>query len=499
MRKVTLAIAMLPLLASAPVLAQTGNPGASQYSQQVCNLAHQNAQSYSKILQLRDRIVKIHRDNEARFQALEKGKGGGHNRVSVGSTAILDDAMRGGGASAQGGGYQSPGMLQELVRNLTGKIEDVDAQIAFTDNQLQKTQEDNEFRFEELEKKNGIASPAANKAGEPPAAAPAPGADLCAQGGGDAASMADTLGMRAEAMNFQILEMQDQMQKMQEEYEQRFQFLETGKRADTGDRNGGGAGDGSALASAGSSGNTYDGGAAGNPDAGASANAGLDGSISDNTPALETPQSAQSGAVGADSLATGTTGPGAMAQGGPQRGEPPQTLGSIRFDSSGNVIGDSLSATPRPVEQGGQQPAGGAPNGTAVASLPSGDNPNTLYQASYQYLMSGDYKAAESGFRQHVKRYPADPQTAEARFWLGESLYGQGRYPEAATVFIDTQRDYPDSRRAPENMFKLGMTLEKMDNHDVACATFEQIPQRYPKAAPAILKRVAEERTRVKC
>ncbi len=75
--------------------------------------------------------------------------------------------------------------------------------------------------------------------------------------------------------------------------------------------------------------------------------------------------------------------------------------------------------------------------------------------------MSGDYKAAETGFREHVKRYPADPSTAEARFWLGESLYGQGRYPEAATVFIDTQRDYPDSKRAPENMFKLGMTLEK--------------------------------------
>ncbi|MFD1791466.1 tol-pal system protein YbgF [Ochrobactrum teleogrylli] len=498
MRKVTLAIAMLPLLASAPVLAQTGDPGANQYSQQVCNLAHQNAQSYSKILQLRDRIVKIHRDNEARFQALEKGKGGGQNRVSVGSTAILDDAMRGGGASAQNGGYQSPGMLQELVRNLTGKIEDVDAQIAFTDNQLQKTQEDNEFRFEELEKKNGITSPASSVAGQSAAAAPAPGADLCAQGGGDAVSMADTLGMRAEAMNFQILEMQDQMQKMQEEYEQRFQFLETGKRAETGERlgNGGGSSDGSALASS---------GAAGNPDAGVSASAGQDGSISDRTPALDAPQTAQSGAVGADSLATGTTGSGAMAQGGPQRGEPPQTLGSIRFDSSGNVIGDSLSATPRPVEQGGlpagQSSAGngGAQDGTAVASLPMGDNPNTLYQASYQYLMSGDYKAAESGFRQHVKRYPADPQTAEARFWLGESLYGQGRYPEAATVFIDTQRDYPDSRRAPENMFKLGMTLEKMDNHDVACATFEQIPQRYPKAAPAILKRVAEERTRVKC
>jgi TolA-binding protein len=52
-------------------------------------------------------------------------------------------------------------------------------------------------------------------------------------GVGNAAAIADALSARAEAMNFQILEMQDQMQKMQEANETRFQFLETGKRAET--------------------------------------------------------------------------------------------------------------------------------------------------------------------------------------------------------------------------------------------------------------------------
>lgn len=497
MRKVTLAIAMLPLLASAPVmaasvssqegiqLAQAGAPGGDQFSQQVCNLAHQNAQSYARILQLRDKMLKIQRDNEARFQALEKGRGGAQNRVSIGSTAILDEAMRdGGGAAGQGGGYQSPGLQQELVRNLTGKVEDVDAQISFTDNQLQKTQEDNEFRFEELEKKNGVTSPSSGSAVQSAAAAASPGADLCAQGMGNPAAIADALGARAEAMNFQILEMQDQMQKMQEANEGRFQFLETGKRADTGVQQGGGD---TSLADAGSNpGNN------GNLDGGVSGNAPQDGGYDASS------QTAASQPSGADSVAIGSNAP---AQGGPARGEPPQTLGSIRFDSNGNVIGETLDTTPR-TAQPGVAPgaaAGGTAAGDAVASLPTDDNPNSLYQASYQFLMSGDYKSAETGFREHVKRYPADPNTAEARFWLGESLYGQGRFPEAATVFIDTQRDYPDSKRAPENMFKLGMTLEKMDNRDVACATFKQIPERYPKAAPAILKRVADERSRAKC
>lgn len=490
MRKVTLAIAMLPLLASAPVLAasvssqtviqlaQVGTPGGDQFSQQICNLAQQSAQSYARILQLRDKMLKIQRDNETRFQALEKGKGGARNHVSIGSTAILDEAMRDSGGTGQGGGYHSPGMQQELMRNLTGKIEDVDVQISFTDNQLQKAQEDNEFRFEELEKKNGLTSPASSATSQPAPAAASPGTDLCAQGGGNAAAIADALSARAEAMNFQILEMQDQMQKMQEENESRFQFLETGKRADVEVQQAGGD---TSLADASN----------GNPGGGVSGNSQGGG--------YETAaQSAANQSTGADSMAIGSNAP---ASGGPARGEPPQTLGSIRFDANGNVIGETLNAAPRTAQPGvapGAAP-GETATGSAVASLPTDDNPNSLYEASYQYLMSGDYKAAETGFREHVKRYPADPNTAEARFWLGESLYGQGRYPEAATVFIDTQRDYPDSKRAPENMFKLGMTLEKMDNRDVACATFAQIPERYPKAAPAILKRVADERSRAKC
>ncbi|WP_273727950.1 tol-pal system protein YbgF [Brucella gallinifaecis] len=485
MRKVTLALAMLPLLASAPVLAasgfsqqgniqlaQAGNPGGDQFSQQVCNLAHQNAQSYVRIMQLRDNMLRIQRDNETRFRALEKGKSGTQNHANIGSTAILDDAMRdSGGTGGQGGYQQSPGLQQELIRTLTGKVEDVDAQISFTNELLQKTQDDNDFRFEELEKKQGVTAPAKSSASQNAQITPPAGSDLCAQGMRDPVSTADTLGNRAEAMNFQVLELQDQMQKMQEENERRFQKLEGG-RADSGNTPGD-----TSLADA---------TPAGNPDSGVSGNAAQGGNFGSSDM-----QTATNDTSGADSMAIGSS---AAAQGGPQRGEPPQTLGSIRFDNNGNVIGETMNVQPRPIEQGAALPAG-----QAVASLPTDDNPNSLYQASYQYVMSGDYKAAETGFREHIKRYPADPTTAEARYWLGESLYGQGRYPEAATVFIDTQRDYPDSKRAAENMFKLGMTLEKMDNHDVACATFKQIPERYPKAAPAVLKRVADERTRIKC
>src|SRR5690606_3627980 len=117
----------------------------------------------------------------------------------------------------------------------------------------------------------------------------------------------------------------------------------------------------------------------------------LDGGVSEGAS-----QTAASQPSGADSMAIGSNAP---AQGGPARGEPPQTLGSIRFDANGNVIGETLDATPRTVQPGAAPgtAAGGTAAGDAVASLPTDDNPNSLYQASYQYLMSGDYKAAETG------------------------------------------------------------------------------------------------------
>ncbi len=295
---------------------------------------------------------------------------------------------------------------------------------------------------------------------------------------------------KIEDLNFQILQLQDQLRKTQEDNEFRFQQLEKNKRSDAG-----GKGDHPVASAAPAGGEASQDASAAPRGRGGQAGGQMAAPQPNDTQSadMQPAEPAAPAGTGADSMAIGS------AAGDPSRGAPPQALGSIRFDANGNVIGETMSAAPRPVEQAPMAGAGQAPGQGQVASLPTGDNPNSLYQASYQFLMSGDYKAAETGFRQHVKRYPADPMTAEARYWLGESLYAQGRYPEAATVFIDTQRDYPDSRRGAENMFKLGMTLEKLDNRDVACATFAQIPQRYPKAAAAVLKRVAEERSRVKC
>lgn len=269
---------------------------------------------------------------------------------------------------------------------------------------------------------------------------------------------------KLEEMNFQILQMQEQMRKIQEDNEFRFEELEKKKKADAGSDASinTAAADSAAVGSADETGDKE-------PRRMAAADAGNDNVAQDNTD-LQPAQDATAD-NSADSIATGQQTQITVAS------QAPRALGSIRFDASGNVIGGSLTEEPA-------QPV----------ALPQTDNPNELYNAAYQYILAGDYRSAEAGFRAHIDRYPADPMTSDARYWLGEALYGQERYAESATVFIDMQRDYPDSKRGAENMLKLGMAMAKLNDREVACATFAKVGSRFPSAAPAVLKRVDEER-----
>ena len=250
-----------------------------------------------------------------------------------------------------------------------------------------------------------------------------------------------------EELNFQVLQMQDQLRKMQEDNEFRFQQLE-------------GSGDGVMEPSA-------------DPNKRTEAD-GVETIIADPNGSLaRAPDQSTS----------------------PRLGEPPRTLGRITFDAQGRPIGSAPEGGGLPgVETG---PA--ATDNTNVAALPSTEDPEELYRTSYELILSGDYAMAEEGFRDHIARFPSDSRTADAHFWLGEALLGQQKYREAAQAFLSANRDFPDSRKAPDSLLKLGVSLAAMNQRDVACATLAEVSKRYPQASPAILDRAKQEQAKASC
>ncbi len=242
------------------------------------------------------------------------------------------------------------------------------------------------------------------------------------------------LNGKVEEMNFLVLQLQEQMRKMQEDNEFRFQEIEKSKQGSVAPKD-------------------------------------------DNKDVADAP------AVKDSQTADVATQPEVPAD-GTQVGEAPKELGSIKFDENGNPI----SATVEDVIEN-----------TEVAAIPSGANAEETYRVAYDHVLAGEYADAESGFRAHIDQYPKDKQTADARYWLGESLAGQGKHREAAEILLDAQRDYPKAKKAPDMLLKLGVSLAALDNKDVACATFAQVTKKYPKAGPTLLSRVAEEQAKAGC
>ncbi|UVK56454.1 tol-pal system protein YbgF [Mesorhizobium sp. AR02] len=288
---------------------------------------------------------------------------------------------------------------------------------------------------------------------------------------------------KIEELNFQVLQMQEQIRKQQEDNEFRFQQLEGGSQG------------GQAPAA---------------PKKKSDATTDTNTNVA-AAPATQAPADAGA-ATGSDQSTGGKTvedvivespdgDPGKVI---PGTGAPEKTFGSITVDKNGNVIDAGGNTQPTAPAQD-TAPAPGAPakagksNGTIVAALPSTKDPEELYRNSYQFILSGDYSTAEQGFRDHISRFPKDAKTADAHYWLGESLLGQQKYRDAAEVFLAASKDYPKAKKAPDMLLKLGVSLVGLKQHDVACATFSEVGKRYPDISNALKERVKQEKALAAC
>lgn len=163
-----------------------------------------------------------------------------------------------------------------------------------------------------------------------------------------------------------------------------------------------------------------------------------------------------------------------------------------------NQAGDQLGQLI--VDQDGElvTPADPPQDDTQTASLPA-DESEQLYRAAYGHVLSGDYKLAQEGFQAFIAQYPDSQRMPDAHFWLGEALYSQGEYHEAAKALLTAHKQFPNSPKSPEMLLKLGMSLAALDNRDTACATYREVLTRYPEATDAVKAKVSVEQSRMSC
>ena len=129
---------------------------------------------------------------------------------------------------------------------------------------------------------------------------------------------------------------------------------------------------------------------------------------------------------------------------------------------------------------------------------PLGD-PKALYERALKDLQAGNYAAAELDFTQLLAAHPGHDLAGHAQYWLGETHYVRRQYKQAAQAFLGGYTTYATSKKAPDSLLKLGMTLTAMGEKKTGCDAFAELNAKFPDATNAVRKRAEIERKRADC
>ncbi|MBX6327556.1 MAG: tol-pal system protein YbgF [Pseudolabrys sp.] len=139
------------------------------------------------------------------------------------------------------------------------------------------------------------------------------------------------------------------------------------------------------------------------------------------------------------------------------------------------------------------------PTGVNLATLPPSPRPQDEYDMAYGYVLHKDYALAVQAFRDFIRRHPDERLVPDAQYWLGESLFQQQRYRDAAEAFLTVSTKYEHSAKAPEALLRLGQSLAAMHQKEAACATLAEVGRKYPRVPAGIKRSVAQEQKRAHC
>lgn len=121
------------------------------------------------------------------------------------------------------------------------------------------------------------------------------------------------------------------------------------------------------------------------------------------------------------------------------------------------------------------------------------------YDQAYNLLKNGKYDQAEQSFLSFMEKYPDSVLLGNANYWLGESYYARQKWPEAAGLFADGFTKYKTNTKAPDSMFKLGLTMKQMGKTKEACTAFKNLTKEFKNVADHLKKRADQEVKDLKC
>ena len=121
------------------------------------------------------------------------------------------------------------------------------------------------------------------------------------------------------------------------------------------------------------------------------------------------------------------------------------------------------------------------------------------YDFAVSFMKIGDYETAEFALKEFIDKNKDHDLAGSAQYWYGETFRIRQLYSDAATAYLDGYQNYPKSRKAPDNLLKLGITMVQLGEKDQGCKMISGIKKEYPKANKSVLQKAQYEQKKFKC
>ena len=125
--------------------------------------------------------------------------------------------------------------------------------------------------------------------------------------------------------------------------------------------------------------------------------------------------------------------------------------------------------------------------------------PKEQYEFAVSFMKIGDYETAEFALKEFIDKNKDHDLAGNAQYWYGETFRIRQLYSDAATAYLDGYQNYPKSKKAPDNLLKLGITMVQLGEKDQGCNMISGIKKEYPKASQSVLQKAQYEQKKFNC
>ena len=125
--------------------------------------------------------------------------------------------------------------------------------------------------------------------------------------------------------------------------------------------------------------------------------------------------------------------------------------------------------------------------------------PEEQYEFAVSFMKIGDYETAEFALKEFIDKNKDHDLAGNAQYWYGETFRIRQLYSDAATAYLDGYQNYPKSKKAPDNLLKLGITMVQLGEKDQGCKMISGLKKEYPKASKSVLQKAQYEQKKFKC